>query len=86
MQVTLISTTGCDLCEHAHRILDRLSDEYPISVRIVELATSEGQRLAERGGIMFPPGLFLGDEAFSYGRVSERRLRRELDHQLGRIR
>lgn len=82
MQLTLISQAGCDLCEHAHSILERLTTEYPIEVRIVDLATAEGQSLAQRGGIMFLPGLFVGDEPFSYGRVSERRLRRELDHQL----
>jgi hypothetical protein len=45
------------------------------------LAKPEGRGF-ERGGIMFPPGLFVGDKPFSYGRLSERRLRRELDSLL----
>jgi hypothetical protein len=30
---------------------------------------------------VFPPAVFLGGEPFSYGRVSERKLRRELDRR-----
>lgn len=32
---------------------------------------------------MFPPGIFLDGEPFSYGRPSERKLRRELERRLG---
>lgn len=79
MQITLIGQERCELCAHAHSILERLARHYPIELRLVDLATPEGRGLAERGGIMFPPGLFVGDKPFSYGRLSERRLRRELD-------
>jgi hypothetical protein len=30
---------------------------------------------------VFPPGVFLNGEPFSYGRLSERKLRRELDRR-----
>jgi len=46
------------------------------------VASPEGQALAERGGILFPPGVFLDGAPFSYGRLSERRLRRELRRRL----
>ena len=42
----------------------------------------EGQVLAERSGVLFPPGIFLDGEPFSYGRLSERKLRRELEQRL----
>ncbi len=45
------------------------------------MASAEGAALAKRGGIMFPPGIFLGGEAFSYGRPSERKLRREFERR-----
>jgi len=32
---------------------------------------------------MFPPGLFLDGEPFSYGRPSERKLRKALERQPG---
>ena len=82
MTVVLLTQNGCELCDRAHGILERLAHEYPIEVTVVDLASDEGQALAERGGILFPPGLFLDGEPFSYGRVSERRLRRELDRRV----
>lgn len=54
-------------------ILDRLAEEYPLRISVVDLAAD--------GGILFPPGVFLEGEAFCYGRLSERRLRRELERR-----
>lgn len=51
-------------------------------LREADMNSSEGQEMAERGGVMFPPGVFLDEEPFSYGRLSEEKLRRELDHRL----
>ncbi len=79
MEVTLLTQENCAFCEQAKDILDRLSGEYALSVSTVDLGTPEGQALAERGGVMFPPGIFVGGEPFSYGRPSEKKLRRELD-------
>lgn len=35
-----------------------------------------------KGGLLFPPGVLIDGEPFSYGRLSERKLRRELDRRL----
>ncbi len=78
MEVTLVTQENCAFCEQAKEILERLSGEYALSVSTVDLGTPEGQALAERGGVMFPPGIFIGGEPFSYGRPSEKKLRREL--------
>ncbi len=82
MDVLLLTEEQCSLCEHAKRVLDRLAMEYPLSVTALALASPEGRALAERSGILFPPGILLGGEPFSYGRLSERKLRRELDRRL----
>lgn len=81
MRVTLLTQENCAFCEQAKDILDRLSTEYALSVETFDLASPEGQTLAERGGVMFPPGVFVDGEPFSYGRPSERKLRRELDRR-----
>lgn len=81
VEVTLLIQENCTFCEKAKEVLGRLSTEYPISVSVMDLGTSEGQALAERGGVMFPPGIFIEGEPFSYGRPSERKLRRELDRR-----
>jgi Glutaredoxin-like domain (DUF836) len=81
MEVLLVTQAHCSLCEHAKQILDRLATEYPLRITVVDLAAAEGRALAADGGILFPPGVFLDGEPFSYGRLSERRLRRELDRR-----
>ncbi len=83
MEVTLLTQENCAFCEEAKEVLNRLSAEYPISVNTLDLATPEGQRLAWQGSVMFPPGIFLDGEPFSYGRPSEKRLRRELQRRAG---
>lgn len=41
-------------------------------LREADMNSSEGQEMAERGGVMFPPGVFLDEEPFSYGRLWRR--------------
>lgn len=82
MNVLLLTQDNCTFCDQAKAILDRLSSEYRLAVATLDLSTPEGQTLAMRGGIMFPPGVFLDGEPFSYGRLSERKLRREIEARL----
>ena len=83
MEITLLTRECCDFCQLAKQILQRLSTEFPFSISVVDLDSPAGQDLAERGGILFPPGIFLDGEPFSYGRPSDNRLRRELRRRLG---
>ncbi len=83
MEVTLLTQENRSFCERAKEVLHRLSGEYPVSVRELDLGSPEGQALARRGEVMFPPGILLDGEPFSYGRPSERKLRRELKRRLG---
>lgn len=83
MEVILLTQENCAFCERAKEVLNRLSGEYPISVNELDFGSPEVQTLAESGGVMFPPGIFLDGEPFSYGRPSERKLRRELKRRLG---
>ncbi len=75
---TLLTTTHCSLCEQAEGVLRQLQSEGVIEVETVDLASPEGQRLWAAARVPFPPVLFLDDEPFSFGRLSERKLRREL--------
>jgi glutaredoxin len=81
LDVVLLSAQDCELCQHAKEILRRVSIEYPLDVRTVSLDSTEGQQLAAQHGVLFAPGLLLDGETFSYGRVSERKLRRELSRR-----
>jgi len=81
--VLLLTQQDCSFCDQAKQLLNRLAAEYRISVTTLDLGSPEGQALAERGGVLFPPGIFVDGQAFSYGRPSERKLRREIERRLG---
>jgi glutaredoxin len=77
-QVTLLTQADCGLCEQAKEVLARLGAEFPLVVEEVDMATPRGRELAGVSGIVFAPGVLLDGEPFSYGRLSERRLRKTL--------
>lgn len=85
MEVLLLTQENCGFCAQAKELLDRLSGEYQLSVTTLDLNSPEGQALAMRGGVLFPPGIFIDGEPFSYGRPSERKLRREIERRLKRV-
>ena len=85
MHVLLLTQKQCGFCVQAIEMLGRLAVEYEISVSTLDLASPEGEALAVRSGILFPPGIFLDGEPFSYGRPSERKLRREIERRLGPV-
>jgi thiol-disulfide isomerase/thioredoxin len=81
VQITLLTQTSCGTCELAKEILARLGSEYPLSVTEVDLRTDEGKRLAAEAGVLFAPGVLVDGQPFSYGRLSERKIRRALDRR-----
>lgn len=81
IRVTLLTKPHCEFCDDAKGILSRLAVGYPLVIETVDLDSPAGEQLALHGGILFPPGIFLDGEPFSYGRLSERKLRRELERR-----
>lgn len=77
-QVTLLTQGDCAYCDHAKDVLSRIGNDYPITVLEVPLDTLEGRTLAAKHGVLFAPGLLVDGRSFGYGRLSERRLRKEL--------
>lgn len=82
INVVVLTKKNCLLCGRAKSLFERLAAEYPIAVSNLALESAEGQELARRGQILFPPGIFIDGKAFSYGWPSERKIRRELDRVL----
>lgn len=82
MRITLLTQQNCAFCDQAKQMLDRLASEYDFTVHTLDMVSPEGRSLAERGGIMFPPGIFIDEQALCYGRPSERRLRRAFDERV----
>lgn len=81
-RVTLLTQPDCHYCEHAKAVLARVGADLPMEITEVDLGSEEGRALATTHGVMFAPGILLGGTMFSYGRLSERRLRRAL-HSTG---
>ena len=77
-QIVLLTKDDCHFCDQAKDLLERLAGEYELDVREVALDSDEGRRLAFEAGAPFPPVVFVGGRSFSYGRLSERRLRKAL--------
>lgn len=82
IKVTVITQKSCAFCDDARGLFDRLAIEYPLSIFFIDLSSPEGHELAVQGGVLFPPGIFLGEKLFSDGPPSERQLRREIERQL----
>ena len=78
IEVTLLTQADCRFCEIAVAVLARVTEDHPMTVRHVGLDTEDGRALAARHGVVFAPGVLVDGEMFSYGRLSERRLRRHL--------
>ena len=78
VEVVLLTKPDCTFCDQAKAILERLSSEFPLTVRTVLLDSAEGEELAVRNGLVFPPGILLNNQPFSHGRPSEGKLRRQL--------
>lgn len=82
VEVTVLTQPDCRYCELAGEILARVGREHPLAVTSIELGSPDGQDLAARHGVLFAPGILLDGRMFSYGRLSERRLRRHLTQRV----
>lgn len=71
----LVVGDDCHLCDHGRDVLSALG----LRAREVPVGSDEGRLLAERGiPLAFLPVLTDGVRVIAYGRLSERRLRRDL--------
>lgn len=84
VRVLLLTAEGCRYCQQAHALLDRLGAELPVQVEQLSAESAEGQALALREGVLFPPGIFVDGAFVQYGRPSERKLRQALAEALAR--
>jgi hypothetical protein len=74
--LVLVTGHDCHLCAHARDVLATLHLEW----REVDVGSVEAEALARRGvPLAFLPVLVGDGRAIAYGRLSERRLRRDLE-------
>lgn len=82
LDVLILTQDNCRFCEEAKSLFKRLAREFPLSIATLDVNSPEGQDLATQGGILFPPGIFVGGEPLCYGRPSERMIRRVVEGKL----
>jgi len=80
-EITLLIQDDCALCEHAKNVLERVRADHPLTLTEIDLRGEQGAALALQAGVMFAPGVLIDGQPFSYGRLSERRLRKTLQRQ-----
>lgn len=83
--ITLLTKQDCALCDHAKRVLADVASDIELVVEEAALDTPEGEALARDAGFAFAPGVLIDGEPFSFGRLSERKLRRALSQRVSSI-
>lgn len=78
-QITLLTAPACELCDHAKAVLARVGEDHDLEVVELSTETERGRHLMVEHRVAFPPGVLVDGQPFSYGRLSERMLRRELE-------
>jgi len=79
VNITVLTQPSCAYCDQAKEILSRLASDYSFIVNEVGLQTDEGRFLAINNGVMFAPGILIDGKLFSFGRLSEKKLKAKLD-------
>ncbi len=82
VEVLLVTSPACHLCEMAKDVLGHLSGEYPLRWREIDMASPEGLFIILASRAPYPPVIVLAGEIYGYGRLSEKKLRRDLDHMM----
>lgn len=79
VEVVVLSSRGCHLCEDALDTLDEFAREFPVRVREVEIETAEGRELMRIHRPAMPPAVLVDGVLFGVGRLSRKKLRRLLE-------
>ena len=82
MKATLIlmgEHQPCDLCDHAQAVMSRVVVDHPMELTVLHSDNPEAASVATNAGAAaVRPVLIVDGYPLAYGRLSERRLRRDL--------
>jgi Glutaredoxin-like domain (DUF836) len=82
IELTLLTTRDCHLCAHGRDVLDELAADGLLRWDAIDADSDEGQSFAAIAPPIRPVLFDAGGHVLAYGRLSAKRLRREL--QTGR--
>jgi glutaredoxin len=78
IKITILSQDDCHFCDMAKIIFNRFQAEFNLNIEMIDLNSPEGLIKGNEFGFLFPPGILINDLPFSYGRPSEKKIRKEL--------
>lgn len=78
VQVVYVTAPSCHYCEHGRAVLTQLGERVPLDVREVTLDSPEGRQLLATHRFAFPPAIIVDGRLIAHGRLSMRRLARQL--------
>ncbi len=79
VDVLVVTSPACHLCEEALEVLGELASEYGLTVRETPIGSVEGQAAFERFHPPLPPFVVIDGELFSSGRLPRKKLRGHLE-------
>lgn len=79
IDVLVVTSPACHLCEDALEVLEGLAHEYPLSIRQTPIESDEGRAIFERFHPPLPPFVVIDDGLFSSGRLPRKKLLRHLE-------
>ena len=78
ISITIVDATDCHYCERAHELLTELRSRLPIEIKRIHMESPEGRNLIAGHRVPFPPLLLVDGRYFGHGRISKKKLEREL--------
>lgn len=83
----VVTQPRCGFCDQAKGVLQRVGEDFDVQVIEVDAESDVAAELASETAAVFPPVVFINGSLFSYGRLSERKLRKRLtDPVIPRVR
>ncbi len=79
IEVVVVTSPACHLCQDAKEALAELGGDYPLEVREVDVASAEGEGILERLRPPMQPAVLVNGRLFSSGRLPRKKLRKMLE-------
>lgn len=81
VNVLVVTGAACHLCDDALTVLEDLRSDFPLEIRAVEAASSEGREIVGARRPPLLPLVLVDDEVFSFGRLPRKKLRKFLERR-----
>jgi len=79
LNVVVLRSPACHLCDDAINALGEIGREFPIDVRVVEIDSPEGRAIVAAHRPALSPAVLVDGALFSSGRLPRKKFRRMLE-------